>query len=125
MPRQIQSSVIQQPTDQGGGNPFLDLIGAFLPMAFGMPPLPGAGKMLSGLFGQSNPFMPQGINPYAKDLPQGAPAPSPLDDSDTATEWMDQQRRYDEGASQWRQNTPGVQWNPNYGFNVDPSPKRY
>ena len=84
MARELQSNVIQQPTDQGGGNPFLDLIGTFLPMAFGLPPLPGAGQLLQGqmpnaqnLLGMISGFGGfggvQGINPNGSSpfLPQG------------------------------------------------------
>jgi hypothetical protein len=52
------------PQQQDQGNPFMGFlgqaIGTFLPMAFGLPPMPFAGNMLGGLMGggqgQQNPF---------------------------------------------------------------------
>lgn len=49
--QQIQPNVMmpQQQSQQGSeGDPFLGLLGTFLPMAFGLPPMPALGSALGG-----------------------------------------------------------------------------
>ena len=48
--QQIQPNVMapQQQQEQQGGDPFLGLLGTFLPMAFGLPPIPALGQTIGG-----------------------------------------------------------------------------
>lgn len=104
----IQPDFVQLPPEQQKGDPILGALGTFLPMAFGLPPMPMIGQMLSGgpsigtmAGGVMNPFMGGfgiggfsggQINPFASPSspiwPTGFRGPDPFPDDRSMDQWV-------------------------------------
>lgn len=60
--QQMQPNVQQVQPQQDQGDPLLGALGTFLPMAFGLPPIPALGQMLGGQSWVTQ--VGQGISPF-------------------------------------------------------------